>query len=468
MALDTIEERQAEVDWLYNKYFPTKAKTQNKVIHSGVTLLDDQKLIEKACAAANGDKFQRLYSGDTSGYESPSEADLAFCSLLAFWTNGDSTQTDDIFRSSQLMREKWDKTHNGAGDTYGQMTIQKAIDSCTETYEGVQEREAIQSESKKAEKTAGKNSKKKPRGRTLKELKQQYEYGKEIQFVYRKHLPKGMPVIFGGREGSGKTTNALQMGKEIIETHDSGIVVWLATEGAVLDTISKMDAMGIDSDRFVIAQRSDDSFKWEFSRHNDLKELDSLLEGYDEPILAVFIDSIRGMSKFGDNEDAVGKVIHQVNAIVCDKHRAGLVYLDHHKKGSAANLLDKNSGTTAKTSAVRVVYAIKKESKLVATIEPSKVNIFCEIPHLTSIKQGNKIIISTKETLSDSTMTDKAEVWLAEIFSGTEEMFAKTIYDAGEKEGFSSSVIKKAKKNLGCIEVDRVEGNGPWVWKWQN
>jgi putative DNA primase/helicase len=36
------------------------------------------------------------------------------------------------------MREKWDKIHNGAGDTYGQMTIQKAIDGCTETYQPAQ------------------------------------------------------------------------------------------------------------------------------------------------------------------------------------------------------------------------------------------------------------------------------------------------------------------------------------------
>lgn len=467
MALDRIEERQQEVEQIHAEVFGKQKQRKNnhnrKVSRAGT--LEDQQLIEKARTARNGDRFSSLHEGDTSGHNSQSEADLAHCNQLAFWTGCNAEQMGRLFRTSGLMRDKWDEKHNSNGNTYGQMTIQKAIDNCTETYESRDEREAIQAEPTVTEK---KYFKKKPKGRTLRELKKEFEYGNKIKFVYREHLPKGMSVILGGREGSGKTTNALQMGKEIIETHKKGIVVWLATEGAVLDTISKMDTLGINDERFVIAQRSDDSFKWEFSRQGDLKELDTLLEGYDEPILAVFIDSIRGMSKFGDNDDGVGKVIHQINAIVCDKYRAGLVYIDHHKKGTAANLLDKNSGTTAKTSAVRVVYAIKKESKLVASIIPTKVNIFYEIPELTSIKQGDKIRISAKEILSDNTMTDKAELFLADLFSKNSEMFARNVYSMGEAEGFSDGVLKRAKKNLGCIKVDRVDSTGPWIWKWEN
>jgi putative DNA primase/helicase len=134
MALDTVESRQEEIEELYIEWFPEKQE-KPAVIYGGVTALDDQKLIEKALAASNGDKFQRLYNGDTSGYESQSEADLAFCNSLAFYSNRDQAQMDRIFRSSRLMREKWDKVHNGAGDTYGQMTIQKAIDKCINTYQ---------------------------------------------------------------------------------------------------------------------------------------------------------------------------------------------------------------------------------------------------------------------------------------------------------------------------------------------
>jgi hypothetical protein len=467
MALDTIEERQREVEQIHAEVFgkqKQRKKNHNPKVSRGGGL-EDQQLIEKARTAKNGNRFSSLYEGDITGHDSQSEVDLAYCNHLAFWTDRNSEQMDRIFRMSGLMRNKWDEKHNSSGNTYGQMTIQKAIDNCTETYESREEREAIQAESVVTEK---KYLKKKPKGRTLQELKKEFEYGERIEFVWREHIPKGMPVILGGREGSGKTTNALAMGKEMIDEHEKGLDVWLATEGVVLDTISKMDAMEIANERFVIAQRSDDSFKWELSRHSDQKELNSLLESYEEPILAVFIDSIRAMSKYGDNDDGVGKVIHEINAIVCDKYRAGLVYLDHHKKGAAATLLDKNSGTTAKTSAVRAVYAIKKESKLVASIIPAKVNIFYEIPELTSIKQGDKIRISAKETLSDNTMTGKGEIFLADLFSKNSEMFVRDVYNMGEAEGLSPGVLKKAKKNLGCIKVSRVDNTGPWIWKWEN
>ena len=62
------------------------------------------------------------------------------------------------------------------------------------------------------------------------------------------------------------------------------------------------------------------------------------------PILCVFIDSIRGMSRLDDNDAKNGDIIQQINAIVCDKHRAGLVYIDHMGKGKKSNLLDKQWG----------------------------------------------------------------------------------------------------------------------------
>ncbi len=59
------------------------------------------------------------------GYSSQSEADLALCSILAFWTGKDSEWIDRLFRKSGLMRGKWDEYR---GDqTYGQLTIAKAI-----------------------------------------------------------------------------------------------------------------------------------------------------------------------------------------------------------------------------------------------------------------------------------------------------------------------------------------------------
>jgi len=43
--------------------------------------------------------------GNTGGYESNSEADMALCCLLAFWSGGNQRQMDRLFRQSGLLRE---------------------------------------------------------------------------------------------------------------------------------------------------------------------------------------------------------------------------------------------------------------------------------------------------------------------------------------------------------------------------
>ena len=94
--------------------------------------LDDQELIQKASAAGNGRKFRRLWNGDTSGYDSHSEARMALLSLLAFWTGGDSHQMDRLYRDSGLhphptKPEKWDRL--------GDEEIEKAISNQSDFFE---------------------------------------------------------------------------------------------------------------------------------------------------------------------------------------------------------------------------------------------------------------------------------------------------------------------------------------------
>jgi len=76
--------------------------------------LSDDEILEKAKNAENGEKFRRLWIGDTAGYPSHSEADLALAGLLAFWTGGDRRRIDHPFRRSKRYREKWERTINKA------------------------------------------------------------------------------------------------------------------------------------------------------------------------------------------------------------------------------------------------------------------------------------------------------------------------------------------------------------------
>lgn len=112
---------------------PAPADTAN---HATPALSDDE-IIEKAAAAKNGSTFTTLFSGNwESLYGSHSEADLALCDILAFWTGADPEKIDRIFRRSTLMRDKWDSRRGAT--TYGRMTIEKALASVRDTYKGKQ------------------------------------------------------------------------------------------------------------------------------------------------------------------------------------------------------------------------------------------------------------------------------------------------------------------------------------------
>ena len=102
-------------------------------IRPGTSLtLEDTDLLNLARNARNGAAFARLWEGDSWGYQSQSEADMALCNQLAFWTGRDPQRMDKLFRQSGLMRKKWDRRQSGS--TYGALTIQNACQNCREVY----------------------------------------------------------------------------------------------------------------------------------------------------------------------------------------------------------------------------------------------------------------------------------------------------------------------------------------------
>ncbi|MBR7084120.1 MAG: hypothetical protein IKI37_02945 [Oscillospiraceae bacterium] len=116
---------------LHDKYFGTPAP-QKKTLPMTTPNLTEQELINKIRNSQSGEKFSRLYSGDFSDYPSQSEADMAFCAMLAFWCSGDTALMDKIYRNSGLMRDKWDRKQNG--NTYGAITHAKAVSQCSNFY----------------------------------------------------------------------------------------------------------------------------------------------------------------------------------------------------------------------------------------------------------------------------------------------------------------------------------------------
>ena len=107
--------------------------------------LNDDAVIAHAEEASNSDKFKRLFAGDWEDlYDSQSDADMALLSILAFWCGCDEEQMDRIFRTSGLMRDKWDRQQ--AGTTYGAISIRNTVNTCAAVYVPVNAQDIVDEE----------------------------------------------------------------------------------------------------------------------------------------------------------------------------------------------------------------------------------------------------------------------------------------------------------------------------------
>ena len=134
---DTIADGSAALPWIHENYIAKKkAERKEKVKKAARSVaLTDEQVLEKAAASQNGEEFTALWEGRWDGkFGSQSEADLSLCCSLAFWTGKNKEQMDRLFRQSKLFREKWDKVHHADGATYGEETLEQAIQRTEQVY----------------------------------------------------------------------------------------------------------------------------------------------------------------------------------------------------------------------------------------------------------------------------------------------------------------------------------------------
>lgn len=135
---------------IYQKYWHSESNDNKVQVNSNASLppdnLSDSELLERMFNSQHGLEIERLYHGNITGYQSQSEAELALCNHLAFWTGHDANRIDSLFRRSGLMRSKWDEKHGNM--TYGQMTIDKAINSASERVQFASQDKSYQAQPK--------------------------------------------------------------------------------------------------------------------------------------------------------------------------------------------------------------------------------------------------------------------------------------------------------------------------------
>lgn len=127
-----VVERTDELAYLFQKYFEDKKPVANKTVRkeTNINNLSNTELWEKMFSSRNGQNIRALFEGDLINADH-SSTDLSLCNHLAFWTDKDRNKMDSMFRESNLMRDKWDEQRGEY--TYGEMTIENAIQSTGST-----------------------------------------------------------------------------------------------------------------------------------------------------------------------------------------------------------------------------------------------------------------------------------------------------------------------------------------------
>lgn len=126
---------QEALNWLHENFFATAATPSTTVNHTPVEMTNAHSdVIEHCRRAANASKFEDLFNG--GGTDDQSSGDLSLCLLMAFYCQDESV-LDTAFRMSRranLTNGKWDKKHKSTGETYGQLTLRKALSGVSQTY----------------------------------------------------------------------------------------------------------------------------------------------------------------------------------------------------------------------------------------------------------------------------------------------------------------------------------------------
>ena len=114
----------SELTALKQRKTPAKPKQKPRQETTPAIHLSDTVILEKIRASKQASKFDQLWDGHISAYDSQSEADMALTTILMWWTNNDTTQVERLFEQSGLAkREKWDR------EDYRQRTLLKAVRS---------------------------------------------------------------------------------------------------------------------------------------------------------------------------------------------------------------------------------------------------------------------------------------------------------------------------------------------------
>lgn len=428
-------------------------------------------------------KFGDLWLGNWEKYyPSQSEADLAFCSMLAGKVN-DAAKIDSVFRRTHLYREKWSEKRGT--QTYGEITIAKALAGARviETVPAAVGNLAVETT-------------------IVLESFADIE-AKPLVWMWKDRIPKSKLTIFSGNPDVGKSTVLCDIiaryttGRDYPDgapnTIGAGEVLMMIAEDDAGDTVKpRLMAAGADLSRVrrlkaveIIQAGGQNAKKQErmLALDTDLAMLEETLQKNPQ-IKLVTIDPITSYIGRADlnKEQELRRVLGPLRDLA---ERAGITFicLGHFNKRSDVIALHKLGGAVAMSGVPRAVWLFakspdtedeylmlrgkcnltKKRTGLKYRIESKELPALGEQPFIAWLGEadGDADTVLATERNPEQKRQAKAERFLAEYLAGgaapSDEIIAE-----GKSRHISRNALFEAKKAMGIVAQQR---DRQWFWR---
>ncbi len=484
-----IESRQEELQGVVRRVFGSEAPESTNGHTKPVTApesidngLSDTGVVEKASTSRNGEKFRRLWAGDTNDYGSHSEADLALCGMLAFWTGGDPTRIDALFRQSGLYRKKWDR------DGYRNGTITEALSGRTEFYSPPKTVTLADGTERKIEELQPEEI-----GQLLSGVEPE-----EVSWLWPSWLALGKLALVDGDPGLGKSAMTLDLAARVssgkafpddAECEPAGVVL-LSAEDGLADTIRpRLDAAGADTSKILALATVPDE-----EGHDRLLSIPEDLLLIEKGIRRVgarlvVVDPLMAFLS-GDTNSHRDQDVRRALAPLAglaEKTGAAVLVVRHLNKAAANNPLYRGGGSIGIIGAARMAFVVGKDPQdenrrvLASTknnlaMPPSSLMFGLEEAESGSVKVNwlGQSKVSAKDILATPQDQEQADS-RSEAVEFLEEVLvegpvpAAQVKEEAEDAGISERTLARAKKTLGVMSYREGEsgsrGRGQWLWK---
>jgi len=358
-----ITDGQKDVDAVYRKVFGVERKPSQKPAQPApaATSPTEEQVLEKIRSAKNADEFECLWAGDTTGYTSASEADLALVAKLTFYTGRDPALLSSLYRRSALaLVPKNRAAHRGDLTGYVDGLVAKALSSNFKTYDWDKDRK----------KQPPRQARPMPEGITGAALLA--TVFEEPRWAIHGLLPEGL-TVFGGKPKTGKSYKSMALCVAVATGGvafscidvEPGEAVYLALEDStrriqvrLRETLAQIDEGHPGLKQLHLFNT------WPRIGDGGVTRLREFLGDHPE-VRLVIIDTfakIRANKKARDAEYSYQGEYAEVGALkaLADEHHIALMLVHHLRKADSEDVFDQLSGTSAIGGAADTLWILKR------------------------------------------------------------------------------------------------------------